>query len=413
MANVMHHHIDFQPRPVSHAPSPFGFGFGLGSNSSTSSPVASSSWGVASTPGHTNVAAFQQLASSINQSAMRPAKRRYEFDDDDNSQSQGGARDESMDRSPTPPERPKRAAPKRARMVPSAGVSDKENSSSTGSKTPSGSPDEVDIGVLLGSPLTTLYLVGIDANRLPATLPAQSLLPLFLKLLKTHPSLKSEVLSHIPKPTLEFALQAIEQALKKLREAYPYSNTTSNAVSFGFGSTIQQPPPSNQGGMRDSYIISRIQPHILELVSCINSYLPYFTANSTSNLQPTQGSQLTQTIQSIHKDNSHPAETFAFLSRVMSQILELPPLAISSMAPLVLPRLSEEWQTWVDGIDAVVNKQGGMFGSEAVRGWERVLDHLADTRAVEVSAVMRPIRDKWVVKVGWLVGRQAPNAMDH
>lgn len=92
-------------------------------------------------------------------------------------------------------------------------------------------------------------------------------------------------------------------------------------------------------------------------------------------------------------------------------MLSFPPLAISSMASLILPRLVDEWQTWVDGIDVVVNKQGGMFGSEAVRSWERVLDELADARAMEVSTVMRPIRDKWVSKVGWLLGRQAPHAM--
>jgi hypothetical protein len=146
MTNVLHHHIDFQPRPVSHAPSPFGFGFGLGSAPSLN-PVASSSWGTPSTPGHTNVAAFQQLASSINQSAMRSSKRRHDSDEEYEHQS----RDESMDRSPTP-ERPKRAAPKRARMVPTNSATDKENPGSSENKSnASQSQDEVDVGVLLGS----------------------------------------------------------------------------------------------------------------------------------------------------------------------------------------------------------------------------------------------------------------------
>lgn len=232
-----------------------------------------------------------------------------------------------------------------------------------------------------------------------------------MELLKSRPELKSDVLSFLPKPTLETALQAIESAAKALRDAYPYASAPSNAVSFGFGSSMQQ-AHSNQGGMRDSYIISRIQPQITEFVSCCMSYLPYFTTNSSSPLLHPSGSHLTQTIQSMHQSNSHPAETFAFLSRVMSQILSLPPLAISSTAPLILPRLVDEWHTWVEGINVVVNKQGGMFGSEAVRSWERVLDELAGTRAVEVSTVMRPIRDKWVSKVGWLLGRQTPHAMD-
>lgn len=82
------------------------------------------------------------------------------------------------------------------------------------------------------------------------------------------------------------------------------------------------------------------------------------------------------------------------------------------MAQHLFPRLVGEWQSWVDAIDTIVNKQGGMFGSETVRGWERVLDELADARAVEISTAMRPVRDKWVTKVGWLLNRHAPQAMD-
>jgi hypothetical protein len=82
------------------------------------------------------------------------------------------------------------------------------------------------------------------------------------------------------------------------------------------------------------------------------------------------------------------------------------------MAQLLLPRLVGEWHSWVDNIDTIVNKEGRMFGSETVRGWERVLDELAGTRAVEISTAMRPVRDKWVAKVGWLLGRHAPQAMD-
>lgn len=145
MANVLHHPIDFHPRPLSHAPSPFGFGFGLGSP--LSSTVSSSPWGT-STPGHTNPTAFQQLAFSINQpSSSRVQKRRHDLEEDLESGRYPGARDESMDRSPTP-ERPKRAAPKRARVAPSqeaAGKDAKENRAPGTSE-----EDDVDVGVLLG-----------------------------------------------------------------------------------------------------------------------------------------------------------------------------------------------------------------------------------------------------------------------
>ena len=143
MANVLPPQINFHPRPVSHAPSPFGFGFGLGPSSSVSS-----GW-IPSAPGHTNPAAFHQLATSVTQTAStRLQKRRLDPEDDSESssyQSQAN-RDESMDRSPTP-ERPKRAAPKRARVLNAidSGGTEKEN------KAPGNTAeDDVDIGVLLG-----------------------------------------------------------------------------------------------------------------------------------------------------------------------------------------------------------------------------------------------------------------------
>lgn len=150
MANVLHPHIDFQPRTVAHAPSPFGFGFGLGPSTSTSM-MASTGWG-ASTPGHTNTAAFHQLVSSVTQSAsMRPQKRRMSPDDELEHTRYSVAstsRDESMDRSPSP-DRPKLAPPKRARVetIPDS----KSNSTSKQNKgNDSHTEDDIDIGVLLG-----------------------------------------------------------------------------------------------------------------------------------------------------------------------------------------------------------------------------------------------------------------------
>ena len=67
---------------------------------------------------------------------------------------------------------------------------------------------------------------------------------------------------------------------------------------------------------------------------------------------------------------------------------------------------------WVDKVDELVNKQGGMFGSETVRSWEQGLDEMAAADALAVSNEMRTIRDSWVSKVGWLVGRTVVQQMD-
>ncbi|KAF8640909.1 hypothetical protein AX17_000557 [Amanita inopinata Kibby_2008] len=407
MANVLQHHIEFHPRPVSHAPSPFGFGFGLGP--AAASAIAAVGWQPA-TPGHTNAAAFHQLASVVSQSS-RVQKRRLEQEEETESHRYAGQRDESMDRSPTP-ERPKRAAPKRAKTAPSA-VTSKDGSESKENKPPSDDDSDVDVGVLL------------------ASLPSQSLLPLLTALLKSQPSLKSSILPLIPRPTLETAIQALAQSAKKLRDAYPYSNAgalsqTSNSSHLAFGRNSISPNPTsfthsshNSGsGMRDSYILSRLRPHISEFVSACFSYLPYFsyvttTLNTLSQSVPNGQPQSHSTaLQTLHKDKSHPSETFLFLSALTNHVMSQPPLTQTSLAPMLFPRLSEEWNAWVDRVDDVVNRQGGMFGSETVRSWERGLDEFAENKGFEGASVMRVLRDKWVCRVGWLVGRFVQQPME-
>ena len=144
MANVLQPHIEFPPCAVSHAPSPFGFGFGLG-GATTASAMSSVAW--PTTPGYANPATFQQLVSSVSQSS-RAQKRKLEPDEDVESHSRfTGQRDESMDRSPTP-ERPKRTAPKRARVAPT-NSSSKDDQDTKENKAPN-NYDDIDVGVLLG-----------------------------------------------------------------------------------------------------------------------------------------------------------------------------------------------------------------------------------------------------------------------
>lgn len=72
--------------------------------------------------------------------------------------------------------------------------------------------------------------------------------------------------------------------------------------------------------------------------------------------------------------------------------------------PSLLPRLLDEWRAWVEHVSDIVNKQGGMFGNEAVRGWERALDQFSEAKGHGLEG-LRDVRDRWVAQVGWLVGR--------
>ena len=227
---------------------------------------------------------------------------------------------------------------------------------------------------------------------------------------------------------MESAVQALAQSAKKLRDAYPYSNTSTFSAtpssSFGFGTTLNPrsstfgampspagigrapqfgaaSSPTNHGsnGMRDEYILSRLRPHISEYVSACFSYLPYFSYVPSSNPHHQQS-----------QAKSHPSETFLILSAVTSQILSQPTLTQDSLIPAILPRLRREWEAWVSHLDEAVNRQARMFGGETVKTWERTLDELAETKGNELE-VFRRIRDTWVSKVGWLVGRQLEHRM--
>lgn len=55
-----------------------------------------------------------------------------------------------------------------------------------------------------------------------------------------------------------------------------------------------------------------------------------------------------------------------------------------------------------------------MFGGETVKGWERALDEFAEVNVKDIEGwqCMKEVRDRWVTKVGWLVGRRAISVMD-
>lgn len=115
-------------------------------------------------------------------------------------------------------------------------------------------------------------------------------------MISAQPALKPTILSLIPRPTLDAALQGLANSAQKLKDAYPYSNTLfsqpphssfsnpggfgssrSSTASFsagfgfgarpvggtGFGSGSSSAP---NGGMREEYIVSRLRPHIQEFV---------------------------------------------------------------------------------------------------------------------------------------------------
>ena len=158
--------------------------------------------------------------------------------------------------------------------------------------------------------------------------------------------------------------------------------------------------------MREEYIVSRLRPHINDFVASFQSYLPYFSQRAfNSNSHPSEA------LHPPRRDRCPPTETFLFLQSLTSHILAQPSLTQATLVPLIFSRLLDEWRVWVEHVNDVVNRQAGMFGGETVRGWERVLDEFAGVKGNGLEA-LREIRDSWITKVGWLVGRVGQTMME-
>ncbi|KAG8957367.1 hypothetical protein FRC00_004076 [Tulasnella sp. 408] len=394
-------------------PSPLSFGFGLGVPQHHLPPPEDPSSSTSASFATQFAPQTPQAAAAATATPQRPpipprtsTKRRAEFDEneDDAAMMGDGAR------SPSPSDRPMRriGGMKKLRMTPAAVKVEGKIEE-----------DDVDVGSLL------------------ASLPSSSHLPLLTALINERPELKQVVLSLIPRPTLDTAVQAINAGAKKLRDAYPYSvpaPTWPGSLGFGFGSsTASQPAPSNP--MRDSYVRTRLRQPVKEFSKLLLSYMSYFSSTPAEQPPSTPGpSNSAGSVQPSQRQPAvplHPTETFTFLQNVTSHVLRMPPLTIAELTRpadnVVFPRLVAEWSAWVTQIDRDVNHMGKMHRDEVVKGWERGLDELVEVeeqmlRSLQqhqqssngegssngnVSIGMRGIRDRWVQQVGWMIGRRA------
>ena len=289
-------------------------------------------------------------------------------------------------------------------------------------------------------------------------------------LLAQEPGLKPKLVSLIPRPTLDAAVEAVALASKKLRDAYPYSMTSpfsnqatastsfgsfgsygaapsafgagtfgsfgaavarpASSVSFGFGMSSSsttaasafgaaRPAPSSSqaDGLRDEYVLSRLRPHIQEFCNIVFSYLPYFSCLTADGGADGGNNNNNKAVASDGREQVTPMETFDYLSAITRHLIEQPALAQSSLATALLPRLIQEWSGWVDRVDAHLNKNGGMFRQDVVRQWERDLNAFSDVvfhgvDNVSLKSGLKGVRDKWVSRVGWVVGRRVMYTMD-
>jgi len=326
-------------------------------------------------------------STSASLTPTRVAKRRHE----------GETSDDGMDTGSPSPEGGRRLPVKRLRGAPS-GTSEIDGRVSRAAKTNgAGADPETD---------------DIDMGFMLALLPPQSLVPLITSLLKEHPSLKSTLLSSMPRPSIESALHALSQSSSKLKNALPYSSPgfafTSSAEtnpSPRHSSFSSMAPATHTHSMRDSYIQSRIGPHLTEFTTNVQSVLPFFSLLPL----PPPSRNISQELK------AHPSETFTYLSAVTRELLTLPPICHPALRTTLTPRLLNEWKAWLNRVDDHVNNQAGMFGLGTLRVWETELDEFASIPNAEGLGLgdLRQIRDTWIAQLGFLLGRMQPhNRMD-
>ncbi|CAG7850325.1 SubName: Full=Uncharacterized protein {ECO:0000313/EMBL:CCA70924.1} [Serendipita indica DSM 11827] len=219
-------------------------------------------------------------------------------------------------------------------------------------------------------------------------------------------------------------------------------------LDFGFGPSAATPSANSavSSGQRDAYVLDRLRPAIQDFLSTVHAYLPYFSLTVTpvtlSSLQDKPKPTLPP------KEQPHPNETFIVLSSLTNGLISLPPKAIAALKEqsTLVEKVVKEWEAWLDHLDTAVNQNGEMFSGEQARSWIQALDSFAagtaassvgfgvsssssfggwgssssslgwgmSSKSASLSESnvpeMKGIRDAWVRRVGWLVGRQPPVA---
>lgn len=241
------------------------------------------------------------------------------------------------------------------------------------------------------------------------------MLPILTSLLSEHPTLKSTILSKIPKPTLATALNALNRAAKKLRDEHPYTapSTMQPFHQTPLGNSIYHSKrpmdlASDNNGpgygfQREQYILDRLRPAVNDYASTALSYLRYFSSLPSDNVMPSSSCK-------DEREDVHPTETFEYLSVVTEHLLTQNAHCQRVLSPLLLPRLLQEWIAWVDKVDMSL-KEGGMFGANVAQNWINTLDRYTKAKVVglndDLEAGFREIRDRWLAAAGFLVGRRS------
>ncbi|UZJ53836.1 hypothetical protein CBS101457_003156 [Exobasidium rhododendri] len=434
------HLIPFQATPVQHGPTPLNFGFGFGSaigspSTQFASPSASSQWG--QSPQHPQILSPSHRGSPSSRGGATAylakkseTKRRRDSDDDDSDDEMGEGREKSASPSISHDRifSSKQALPKRMRS--GIGAVGMINLGDSRSSRGIGTPTDSNLANTSTGTSSSASIDKMDLGKVLSTLDKPSLLTLFSRLLSssTDPTLRDQIIAHIPSPSLisvEFALEEIEKGIRsagahagEMRAGFAWARLRNpvgdfTATSLGFLPFFVD--ETKNGGILSS---RQESPHISTTYNFLHA-LTVRTLRIINSLAPTPSTMSTSLFavelnKPLHLGNS------ARPSIKMYQEL-LPSDCLSSSNPntivtQLIPSILVQWSRLQETVCKGVNEEGKMFGSEMMRSWILSLEALGWAKAeqdqnvkVEEKAfriAIDVIRIRLEQEVGWLIGIQ-------
>jgi hypothetical protein len=266
-----------------------------------------------------------------------------------------------------------------------------------------------------------------------ATLDKPALLTLFSRLMtsSTDPTLRDQIIAHIPSPSLDSVESALDEIERNIRTA------------------CAQP-----GQMRAEFAWGRLRNPVGDFVTTSLGFLPFFIDDTKDG-----------GVLSSRQETPHPSTTFNFLQALTFRTLRIiyllapTPSTMSTslfsfdsnktfpfgieinptirayqdlmpadqlttanpntIATQLIPLLLTQWSRLQEKLCKGVNEEGKMFGSEMMRGWimslealglvKSGIDHGRPMKAEEhaLRTVLDAIRGSLEQGVGWLIGLPA------
>ncbi|TIB12078.1 hypothetical protein E3P92_01643 [Wallemia ichthyophaga] len=207
-----------------------------------------------------------------------------------------------------------------------------------------------------------------DVGVLLASLPRESLLNVMNNVINQEPSIKHLIMNKIPQPTISTYLNALNDSTCNIIQSIPI------------------------GHSRPTYTLRPIS----NWTKVISTYLPFFTSN---------GVHVTDKFIAIQPTT---VEFIKVISRLPTLTNDEIPQSLSGL----WDKLRKIWSDWFEVVDAMVNREGGMFSSSVVNNWAKGLDEICKSgpdkplgfnHSCQVDLIN--LRQNWETRLGWLIAR--------